>query len=123
MARAEAGRLMVVAESYKGARNDALLGPVMRLLGSSRLSMDDHRALFLAAGYEGVQIAEERAAGLDLRDRHQASRVIDALISSLARSSTRLEAPSKAAVDVLMAVRLRPCAGRAASSHRSPRSL
>jgi hypothetical protein len=51
---------MVVAENYKGARNDAVLGPVMKLLGSSRLSMDDHRALFLAAGYEGVEIAEER---------------------------------------------------------------
>jgi SAM-dependent methyltransferase len=57
------GRLMVVAESYKGARNDAVLGPVMNLLGSSRLSLDDHRALFLAAGYEGVEIDEERARG------------------------------------------------------------
>jgi SAM-dependent methyltransferase len=57
------GRLMVVAESYKGARNDAVLGPVMKLLGSSRLSMDDHRALFLAAGYEGVEISEERQRG------------------------------------------------------------
>jgi hypothetical protein len=25
--------------------------------------MDDHRALFLAAGYEGVEIAEERRRG------------------------------------------------------------
>jgi ubiquinone/menaquinone biosynthesis C-methylase UbiE len=54
------GRLMVVAESYKGARNDAVLGPAMKLLGSARLSMDDHRALFLAAGYQSVEIAEER---------------------------------------------------------------
>jgi SAM-dependent methyltransferase len=57
------GRLMVVAESYKGARNDAVLGPMMNLLGSSRLSLDDHHALFLAAGYEGVEIDEERARG------------------------------------------------------------
>jgi len=57
------GRLMVVAESYKGARNDAVLGPVMKLLGSARLSIDDHRALFLAAGYEDVQIVEERRRG------------------------------------------------------------
>jgi len=57
------GRLMVVAESYKGARNDAVLGPVMNLLGSSRLSLDDHRALFLAAGYVGVEVHEERARG------------------------------------------------------------
>ena len=57
------GRLMVVAENYKGGRNDAVLGPVMKLLGSSRLSMDDHRALFLAARYEGVEIVEERRRG------------------------------------------------------------
>jgi len=57
------GRLMVVAESYKGARNDAVLGPVMKLLGSSRLSRDDHRKLFLAAGYQGVEIVEERRRG------------------------------------------------------------
>lgn len=55
------GRLMVVAESYKGTRNDTVLAPVMKLLGSaSRLSVDGHRAMFLAAGYEGVEIAEER---------------------------------------------------------------
>lgn len=57
------GRLMVVADSYKGARNDALLGPAMKLLGSSRLSVDDHRALFLGAGYEDVAITEERRRG------------------------------------------------------------
>ncbi|MGA9427183.1 MAG: class I SAM-dependent methyltransferase, partial [Terracidiphilus sp.] len=57
------GKLMIVAESYKGARNDALLGPVMKLLGSSRLSVEDHRALFLAAGYNHVEIHEERRRG------------------------------------------------------------
>jgi SAM-dependent methyltransferase len=57
------GRLMVVAENYKGARNDAVLGPVMKLLGSSRLSADDHRTLFLAAGYEDVEIREEHRRG------------------------------------------------------------
>ncbi len=57
------GRLMVVAENYRGARNDAVLGPVMKLLGSSRLSVEDHRALFLAAGYDGVEITEERRRG------------------------------------------------------------
>ena len=57
------GRLMVVAESYKGASNDAVMGPMMKLLGSSRLSRDDHHALFVAAGYAGVEIAEERQRG------------------------------------------------------------
>jgi SAM-dependent methyltransferase len=57
------GRLMVVAENYKGARNDAVLGPVMNLLGSSRLSIGDQRSLFLAAGYVGVEVAEEQKQG------------------------------------------------------------
>ena len=57
------GRLMVVAESYKGARNDAVLGPVMKMLGSSRLSVEDHHALFLAAGFTEVAIFEERSRG------------------------------------------------------------
>ena len=57
------GQLLVVAENYKGARNDAVLGPLMTLLGSSRLSVDDHRALFLKAGYQDVEIYEERRRG------------------------------------------------------------
>lgn len=57
------GRLMIVAESYKGARNDAVLGPAMKLLGSSRLSADDHRALFVSSGYADVEIYEERKRG------------------------------------------------------------
>jgi len=57
------GPLMVVAESYKGASNDWLLGPIMQLLGSHRLSVDDHRALFQQAGYIAVEIFEERRRG------------------------------------------------------------
>ncbi len=57
------GRLMVVAESYRGGRHDWLLGPVMRLLGSQRLSMDDHRVLFQSAGFAEVEVFEERSKG------------------------------------------------------------
>jgi ubiquinone/menaquinone biosynthesis C-methylase UbiE len=57
------GRLMVVAESYRGARNDWLLGPAMRLLGSNRLGVSDHRALFEKAGYTAIEIVEERSKG------------------------------------------------------------
>jgi ubiquinone/menaquinone biosynthesis C-methylase UbiE len=57
------GRLMVVAESYRGARNDWLLGPAMRLLGSNRLGVSDHRALFEKAGYAAIEIVEERSKG------------------------------------------------------------
>lgn len=57
------GRLVVVAESYKGGRHDWLLGPVMRFIGSRRLSVDDHRALFQSAGYTEVELFEERGKG------------------------------------------------------------
>jgi ubiquinone/menaquinone biosynthesis C-methylase UbiE len=57
------GRLMVVAESYKGGRNDWFLGPVMRLIGSIRLSADDHRALFQSAGFVEVELFEELRKG------------------------------------------------------------
>ena len=57
------GTLMIVAESYKGGKDDWLLGPVMRLLGSHRLTIDDHLALFRDAGYTDIEIVEERSKG------------------------------------------------------------
>lgn len=57
------GHLVVVMESYKGGRNDWLLGPVMGLIGSNRLSADDYRALFHGAGYMEIELFEEPANG------------------------------------------------------------
>ena len=57
------GRLIIVAESYKGGRNDWLLGPVMRLIGSNRLSADDQRTVFKSAGYANVELFEEPHKG------------------------------------------------------------
>jgi ubiquinone/menaquinone biosynthesis C-methylase UbiE len=57
------GRLVVVAESYRGGRHDWLLGPAMRLLGSQRLSVNDHRALFQKAGYRDIEIFEHSGKG------------------------------------------------------------
>jgi ubiquinone/menaquinone biosynthesis C-methylase UbiE len=57
------GRLVVIAETYKGGRMDPLKAPVMKLLKSSHLSVDEQRELFLAAGYEDVQIFEEKKHG------------------------------------------------------------
>ena len=57
------GDLMVVAESYKGGRHDWLLGTVMKLIGSHRMSVEDHRALFTAAGYTEIELFEELGRG------------------------------------------------------------
>ena len=58
------GKLLVIAENYKGGRLDWLEGPLMRiLLSSSRLGPGDQRALFEGTGYADVQIVEERRKG------------------------------------------------------------
>jgi ubiquinone/menaquinone biosynthesis C-methylase UbiE len=57
------GRLVVIAEMYKGGKYDWLKWPVMWLLRSSHLSVSDHRELFAAAGYVSVEIFEDTHKG------------------------------------------------------------
>ena len=57
------GTLIVIAESFKGGRFDALQWPVMWLLRSTHLSVDDQRALFMKAGYTDVEIVTEPSKG------------------------------------------------------------
>jgi ubiquinone/menaquinone biosynthesis C-methylase UbiE len=57
------GTLLVIAESYKQGALNALQRPVMKLLRSTNLGVDDQRELFSAAGYTDIQIFEERAKG------------------------------------------------------------
>ena len=58
------GKLVIIAESYKGSSSDWLEGPLMRvLLGATRLSPADQRELFANAGYIDVQVSEERKKG------------------------------------------------------------
>lgn len=57
------GRLVVVLESYRGGKNDWLLGPVMQMLGSHRLSVEDQQKLFSEAGYVDTQIIQEKSKG------------------------------------------------------------
>jgi SAM-dependent methyltransferase len=58
-----AGRLVVIAEMYKGGKYDWLKWPVMWLLRSSHLSVRNHRELFIATGYVNVEIFEETNKG------------------------------------------------------------
>lgn len=55
--------LLVIAESYKQGSTNALHRPVMKLLRSANLGVEDQRALFSNAGYTNVEIFEERAKG------------------------------------------------------------
>jgi len=58
-----AGTLVVIAESYKKGAHQALQAPVMKLLRTKSLGVEDHRELFSKAGYADIQIYEERAKG------------------------------------------------------------
>jgi ubiquinone/menaquinone biosynthesis C-methylase UbiE len=58
------GRLAIIAETYRGRRNDWLFRPTMTLLLRARyLTPDEHRALLVDAGYAGVQIFTDETKG------------------------------------------------------------
>lgn len=57
------GKLVVIAESYKGGKFDSVQQPIMTMLKSSHLSAGEHRELFSKAGYVDVQIFEQQKKG------------------------------------------------------------
>jgi SAM-dependent methyltransferase len=57
------GRLVIIAETYKGRRLDALYRPAMALLRATHLSVSEHRDLLSAAGYAEIMVFEERPKG------------------------------------------------------------
>jgi SAM-dependent methyltransferase len=57
------GKLVVIAEMYKGGRHDWTKWPLMWLLRSSHLSESDHRNLFASAGYGNVGVITETNKG------------------------------------------------------------
>jgi ubiquinone/menaquinone biosynthesis C-methylase UbiE len=57
------GTLLILAESYKKAKTNKLLQPVMKVLSAAYLSVEEQRDLFVAAGFEDVKTFEERGSG------------------------------------------------------------
>jgi SAM-dependent methyltransferase len=57
------GRLVIIAEVYRGRRFDLPYRMVMKLIGGAYLSVDEHRDLFVEAGYAEVQVFPERRKG------------------------------------------------------------
>jgi ubiquinone/menaquinone biosynthesis C-methylase UbiE len=57
------GKLVIIAEHYKGGRFDKVKGTAMKLLRSTSLSMNGHRELFSTAGYTDIQLFEEKSNG------------------------------------------------------------
>lgn len=58
------GRFVIIAETYRGRRNDWAYRPTMTLLlRAAYLTPEEHKQLLVQAGYEDVQVFEERAEG------------------------------------------------------------
>ena len=57
---APGGTLLVIVESYRNGKYEAIQRPVMKFLKSTNLSLDEQRELFVNAGYEDVQVSEHR---------------------------------------------------------------
>ncbi len=53
------GRLVIIAETYKGQRFGALFRPAMKLLRARYLSLAEHRDAFGAAGFTDVAVSSE----------------------------------------------------------------
>jgi ubiquinone/menaquinone biosynthesis C-methylase UbiE len=58
------GRFVIIAETYRGRRNDWMYRPTMTLvLRAAYLTPNQHRQLLVDAGYVDVQVFEEKAKG------------------------------------------------------------
>lgn len=57
------GRVVIIAEAYRGQRNGAADALAMRILGGKLLTPDEHRDLLLAAGFSDVSVFEDRQKG------------------------------------------------------------
>ena len=57
------GRVVLIAETYRGRRADWLYGAAMRFLRGKYLTPDEHVRLLEAAGYVDVGVHEERSKG------------------------------------------------------------
>ncbi len=57
------GRVVLIAEAYRGRRTDWLYRPVMRLLRAEYLTPDEHRRLLEGAGYADIEVHVERSKG------------------------------------------------------------
>ena len=57
------GKLIVIAEAYKGGKHDKALQKLAGLMNMALLSVNEYRELFSRAGYSDVQIFEDYNKG------------------------------------------------------------
>lgn len=57
------GRFLIIAETYRGRRANAIYQPAMKLLGAKYLTVDEHREMLESSGFERVEVATEESKG------------------------------------------------------------
>jgi len=57
------GKLLIIAETYKGRRHDFVYRPAMMLLRATYLTPDEHREALTSAGYADVEVSEHQHNG------------------------------------------------------------
>jgi hypothetical protein len=57
------GTLLVIAETYRNQTFAALLIPAMLMLRARYLTLDEHRAMFRAAGFTDIEIDHDPLKG------------------------------------------------------------
>lgn len=57
------GRLVLIAEVFRGQHLDLLLRPAMKLVGAKYLTIDQHRDLLSAASFAAIAVDVERSKG------------------------------------------------------------
>jgi SAM-dependent methyltransferase len=57
------GRVVIIAEAYRGKRFGAAEVLAMRVLGGGLLTLQQHRDVLIAAGYSNADVFEERKKG------------------------------------------------------------
>ncbi len=57
------GRVVIIAETYKGRSLDVVYRPAMKLLGATYLTPDEHRDVLSAAGFAEVMVDVDHGKG------------------------------------------------------------
>lgn len=57
------GRVLIIAETFRGMKLDVIYQPAMKLIGARYLTVDEHRDALTAAGFSEVVVDVERTKG------------------------------------------------------------
>lgn len=57
------GRILIIAETFRGMTLDAIVQPAMKLIGARYLTIDEHRDALTAAGFSDVTVEVDRGKG------------------------------------------------------------